>query len=212
MLILDIRPHNAFALARLPTARSLSVPSTLLKRPLFSLARLAQMLSSPAARARFSAYATFKKVLVYDADSNTLPEGGNLLGLMRKLRKEEYKGEVCWVKGGFHAVWRERMDVVDREPPSEGEEEEEDAVQGEGAVGAQAALNLFGPPTMTGTGLGLGAMGEGGGGVLRTKHLPMAAFTSSSTTSSRAYLRLPPSQVSLRVVLLNAMSAYACYV
>ena len=82
-------------------------------------------LASPAARARFSAYASFAAVLVYDADSSALPEGGNLLGLMRKLGREGNKAEVCGGKGGFHAGWRERMDLVDREPPSDGEEEEE---------------------------------------------------------------------------------------
>ncbi|KAH8077261.1 hypothetical protein BXZ70DRAFT_911390 [Cristinia sonorae] len=36
-LILDIRPHSAYTLGRLPNALPMSVPSTLLKRPGFSL-------------------------------------------------------------------------------------------------------------------------------------------------------------------------------
>lgn len=168
-LILDIRPHNAYALARLPTALSLSVPSTLLKRPLFSLARLAQMLASPTARARFSAYASYARIVVYDADSGVLAEGGNLLGLMRKFRKEGYEGEVCWVKGGFHAVWRENKECVVRDPPVE-EEEDEDAEEANATVGPLPSIDASSShPT--------------GANVLRTKHLPMAAFTSSSTTT-----------------------------
>ncbi|KAF7797795.1 hypothetical protein EIP86_008999 [Pleurotus ostreatoroseus] len=182
-IILDIRAHNAYTNARLPGALSLSVPSTLLKRPNFSLARLAQMLPSPAARARFSAYASFARVLVYDADSAALTDAGNLLGFMRKLRKEGYAGEVCWLRGGFHAVWREHGGLVDREPPPAEEDEEE--IGGVGALGAPAEL----PAAGLGAATTLGTV-RAAPPVLRANHLPMDAFTSTSVASRT--LRLPP--------------------
>ncbi|GJE96824.1 tyrosine protein phosphatase domain-containing protein [Phanerochaete sordida] len=194
ILILDIRPHNVYANARLPSALSLSVPSTLLKRPLFSLDRLAQMLS-PSTRARFSAWPTASKILVYDADSTTLAEGGNILGLLRKLRKEGYAGELCWVKGGFKAVWREQFDLVDQSAPVE-EEDEEGELPSQAALGAPAQLHqpaanipgvemsktMSAPPTMAGF-----PQSVPPSMLLRTKKLPMSAFTSSTTTSSRPY-------------------------
>ncbi|KAI0791825.1 hypothetical protein C8Q75DRAFT_805424 [Abortiporus biennis] len=169
-LILDIRPHNAFVIARLPNALSLSVPSTLLKRPNFSLARLAQMLPTASSRTRFSQWQTTSKILVYDSDSATLAEGGNLLGLMRKCRNEGFPQDrqVAWLKGGFQAVWRERSDLVDRKPPPH-EDEEEDDFSMKKTMSAPAGLPTFAPSAPA----------------LRTKHLPASAFTFSSTTSLR---------------------------
>jgi tyrosine-protein phosphatase 2/3 len=114
-LVIDIRPHNAHALARLPNALSLSVPSTLIKRPLFSLEKLSQMLSSSHARDMFVQWPNASSILVYDADSTILNEGGNLLGLLRKFRKEGFTRQLFWLKGGFKAVWRESLELVDQE-------------------------------------------------------------------------------------------------
>ncbi|OBZ79060.1 Receptor-type tyrosine-protein phosphatase gamma [Grifola frondosa] len=99
-LILDIRPHNSYAHARLPHALSLSVPSTLLKRPLFSLARLQQMIPSPTARARFARWDHASRIVVYDADASVLANGGNLLGLMRKFRNEGFPvhRDIAWLR------------------------------------------------------------------------------------------------------------------
>ena len=161
-LVIDIRPHNAYALARIPNALSLSVPSTLLKRPLFSLDKLAQMLSSTQARDKFSQWPHASSILIYDADSGVLNETGNLVGLLRKFRKEGYTRKLSWLKGGFKAVWREALDLVDQTRLVE-----EDEVPTKAAAPTPAAL-------------------------LRTKHLPMSAFTMDSTTTSRQVSPSPP--------------------
>ncbi|OSX68094.1 hypothetical protein POSPLADRAFT_1108046, partial [Postia placenta MAD-698-R-SB12] len=128
-LILDIRPHNAHAAARLPSALSLCVPSTLLKRPTFPLARLAPMLPSTAARTRFAAWRDASRIVVYDADAPALSDRPALLGLLRKFRAEGFEAskEVAWVRGGFNAIYRERPDLLDRSPivDEDGEEEDE---------------------------------------------------------------------------------------
>ncbi|KIJ68847.1 hypothetical protein HYDPIDRAFT_37273 [Hydnomerulius pinastri MD-312] len=150
-LILDIRPHAAHASGRIRHSLSLSVPSTLLKRPLFSLSKLAQMLPSHSARARFAAWSNADRILVYDADSVLTPDNSNICGLLRKFRAEGFAGELGWVRGGFQAVWREARELATTEPPSPDEDESE-------VVGSSV-------------------------GALRTKHLPKAAFSLSSTTS-----------------------------
>lgn len=200
ILILDIRPHNAYAIARLPSALSLSVPSTLLKRPLFSLDRLAQMLS-PSARTRFSTWPTVTKIVVYDADSTSLTEGGNILGLLRKLRKEGYNRDLCWLKGGFKAIWREHFDLVDQSAPAEEEDEQGELpphtapgvpqvlLQPTGNVpGVELSKTMSAPPTMAGF-----PQSVPPSVLLRTKNLPMSAFTSFSTTSTRPYRPGEPS-------------------
>ncbi|KAF8845484.1 hypothetical protein BDN67DRAFT_977510 [Paxillus ammoniavirescens] len=152
-LILDIRPHAAHASARIHRALSLSVPSTLLKRPLFSLSKLSQMLPSPSARARFAAWTSATRILVYDADSALTPDTSNIAGLLRKFRAEGFTGELGWVRGGFQAVWREARELATTEQLTPDEDDTE----------------------ATGT-----------SGALRTRHLPKAAFSLSSTTTAVA--------------------------
>lgn len=159
-LILDIRPHAAYSNARVPRAVSLSVPSTLLKRPLFSLHRLADMLPSANARARFSTWRSASRILVYDADSSAIPESSNIYGLLRKLKNDGFQGDLAWLKGGFQAVWREKRDIIDAHPPTpdvENDDDDDDAKSSPTQIQSS---------------------------VLRTHHLPMAAFSLSSTTVS----------------------------
>ncbi|KAF7340149.1 hypothetical protein MVEN_01933400 [Mycena venus] len=106
-LVVDIRPHAAYSSARIIRAVSLSVPSTLLKRPLFSLQRLSAMLPSHSARTQTS----------------------NIQGLLRKFRAEAPDAPIAlaWVQGGFQAVWQARRDLVDAVPPTPETETEDDA-------------------------------------------------------------------------------------
>ncbi|KAG6854067.1 hypothetical protein C0991_010814 [Blastosporella zonata] len=154
-LVVDIRPHAAYADARLPRALSLSVPSTLLKRPLFSLDRLAAMLPSPAARHRFTAFNQSVRILVYDADANSIPESSNIYGLLRKFRAAHFPGELAWLRGGFQSVWREQRHLIDTGPQEDHDDDDPDDV---------------GPAEPAAT------------PVLRTRHLPMTAFGLLSTT------------------------------
>ncbi|KAJ3754398.1 hypothetical protein EV360DRAFT_51725 [Lentinula raphanica] len=171
-LIIDIRPHAAYSSARIPTALSLSVPSTLLKRPLFSLDRLGAMLPSSSSRSRFSEWPKFSTILVYDVDSTGspfLPEGSNILGLLRKFSNDAaYSGStLLWLKGGFQRVWRECRDLVDFRPPDP--EAEEDSNES---------------------------------GSLKTAHLSSKAFGSGTTTRNSLDMfspqKRPPSTLSLR--------------
>lgn len=153
ILILDIRPHAAHTAARLHRALSLSIPSTLIKRPLFGLSKLVQMLHSSSARARFAAWPNANRILVYDADSVLVPDTSNIAGLLRKFRAEGFTGELAWVKGGFQAVWRDARHCVTTDHPSPDEDDPD---------------------------------GTTFSGALRTKHLPKAAFSLSTTTAANA--------------------------
>lgn len=185
-LILDIRPNAAFSSARLPRAVSLSVPSTLLKRPLFSLEKLSQMLPSKSARARFSEWSSAATILVYDADTSTMSDSSNINGLLRKFRNEGFSADkqLAWLKGGFVSVWRERSDLVFSGADQADDDDEDDA----DTLG-QMSLSKTPSPF-----------------VLRTKDLAMSAFTLSSTTSQRpshkspAPLALSPSAPPVRPV------------
>ncbi|KAL0580131.1 hypothetical protein V5O48_001907 [Marasmius crinis-equi] len=187
--IIDIRPHAAYASARIPTAISLSVPTTLLKRPLFSLDRLAAMLPSPNARERFGKWREAKKVVVYDADtsgggpSGTLAENSNILGLLRKFANDQaqgkFEGELFWLKGGFQRVWRERRHLVDTGPPPDDDDEENSSVaMAMKEVGKDNGGSRHGASN---AGFG-GRLGGTLAGALRPNTLPPSAFSTTSTT------------------------------
>ncbi|EJD55269.1 hypothetical protein AURDEDRAFT_109663 [Auricularia subglabra TFB-10046 SS5] len=131
-LVLDIRPNASFALARIPRALSLSVPSTLLKRPAFSLQKLSTMMR-PASQERFLAWRTAANIIVYDADTSILSDGNNVLGLLRKFKAEGFTGNIAWVRGGFTAVWREARHLVAETALTDSSEGEDDLRPGEGS-------------------------------------------------------------------------------
>ena len=145
-LILDIRPHAAHAAARVNYAVSLSVPTTLLKRPLFSLSKLSPMLPSPSSRARFADWSSASRIVVYDSDSILSPDNSIIAGLLRKFRAEGFTGELGWVRGGFQAVWREARGLATTEPLTP-EEDELDAASSSGTLRTthlpKAAFSLF---------------------------------------------------------------------
>jgi hypothetical protein len=152
-LIIDLRPHAQYANARLPRAMSLSVPSTLVKRPAFPLSKLADMLP-PGARARLSQWPSASRVLVYDADGAPPATASNIAGLLRKFVAEGCPStKLSWLEGGFQNVWRQHRELVDADPPSD----DDDDASGEEADEPKRAT-------------------------LQTRQLPAAAFTSTSTT------------------------------
>ncbi|KAJ7226090.1 hypothetical protein GGX14DRAFT_349051 [Mycena pura] len=159
-LVVDIRPHAAYSSARIARAVSLSVPSTLLKRPLFSLQRLSAMLPSASARARFSNWRSASRIVVYDADSMILGESSNINGLLRKFRAEapDCPIALAWVVGGFQAVWAARRDLVDAVPPTPETETDDDMEEAQSSHPRQR--------------------------ILRAHHLPRAAFSLASTTQA----------------------------
>ena len=119
---------------------------------------------------------------MYDADSAVLAEGGNVLGLLRKFRNEGYTRDVAFVRGGFHAVWREMPSLIDSEPPPR-----EDDDDGLPAMSKSASAPAAAP-------------------TLRTKHLPMSAFTHSSTVAAAAASQPSLSLSQRRTMHLHSLS------
>jgi hypothetical protein len=150
------------------------------------------MLPCKSSRLRFSAWSTASTILVYDAESSSISDGSNIQGLLQKFRNEGFSPDkkLAWLKGGFVSIWRERPDLVVSGPENVDEDDEE------GDQDAPSHLSLSGrmaptvlPPF-----------------VLRTKNLPMSAFTSTSTTS-----QLPTSMGShYSPVRLTSTSSSVC--
>lgn len=122
-LILDLRTHHLFTQSRIPSAVPITIPSTLLRRPNFTIAKVLPMLASDHDRNRLSAAfrpGEIDTIVVYDQDGLTSQEGGVLQGLLNKFDKEGFKGELCYVKGGFVAVVKAGVEgLVESTPPAQ---------------------------------------------------------------------------------------------
>jgi hypothetical protein len=198
-LVLDIRPLPAYHASRVPHAVPLSVPSTLLKRPLFSTEKLTEMLPNKVARRRFSEWRLAERILVYDADSTVLPEGSNILGLLRKFRAEaglaadpQPSGassvapkdlRLAWIKGGFQAILREHQSLLDL---SLTDDDDDDEVPSPPSFADPNHPEQSDPTSMASRQMTLSTPATHRPTLLRTKHLPLNAFTVSSTTSQRS--------------------------
>lgn len=112
-LIVDIRPYQHFQSSRLPNSISLNLPSILLKRSSTDWDRIAAAITEPAALERFSHWRSAATLLVLDTDTTVLAESNNLLGLLRKFRTAGYSGDLCWVKGGMTAIYKEARTIVE---------------------------------------------------------------------------------------------------
>lgn len=109
-LILDLRTHNSYTQSRIHTAVPITIPSTLLRRANFTLAKLVPMLDQESDRARLMEFQKgtdrITKIICYDQDGQAAGEGGTLAGLLGKFEKEGFKGKLCVIRGGFTAVQR----------------------------------------------------------------------------------------------------------
>ncbi|CED83806.1 Protein tyrosine phosphatase [Phaffia rhodozyma] len=123
-LILDLRTHNSYTHSRVPTAIPITIPSTLLRRANFTLARLVPMLDQESDQARIWEFQkgpdAITRIICYDQDGQSAGEGGILAGLLNKFEKDGFKGKLCIVRGGFAAVSKSNTQgLVDNSPLAE---------------------------------------------------------------------------------------------
>jgi len=145
VLILDLRPPSSFVQSHLPGALSLPVPSTLLKRPAFTIDKLAQMLSTKAAKS-ITRFKDAKEIVIIDQDSPIAAPGSVIVGLANKFgnamsesESQARQGHVHFVKGGMAAC--QNLDGVQLESGQDesSEEEAEAKVDGANSPGSPTA-------------------------------------------------------------------------
>ncbi|WVO18343.1 hypothetical protein L204_106058 [Cryptococcus depauperatus] len=102
-LILDVRPPSSFQISHIPSSHSLPIPSTLLRRPAFTLSKLTPMLV-PSSMRQVSEWRQKNDIVLIDADSGNVPVGGVLEGVAGKFLREGYEGNLWFVKGGHAAI------------------------------------------------------------------------------------------------------------
>lgn len=103
-LILDLRLPSSYEESHLPQAHSVSVPSTLLRRPAFGIGKLISMLTSKVSQDAVSAWRDTKDIILIDQDSTVVTDGSVLQGVASKFEREGYNGNVWFVHGGHTAI------------------------------------------------------------------------------------------------------------
>ena len=116
-LILDLRPPTSFHSSHLPRSHSLPIPSTLLRRPAFSLQKLTEMLSSPS-REAVASWRDKRDIVMLDADSTRVLENSVMTGLARKFEREGFQGTMWFLQGGHAALSGTDIDMVSEEAGS----------------------------------------------------------------------------------------------
>lgn len=111
-LILDLRPPSLFQASHLPASHSLPVPSTLLRRPAFTMDRVLQMLS-PSSQDAVSQWREKSDIILLDAESSSAPPASTLDGLANKFVSEGFTGNLWFVRGGHNAAKAANVRLVE---------------------------------------------------------------------------------------------------
>ncbi|OLL25868.1 Tyrosine-protein phosphatase non-receptor type 1 [Neolecta irregularis DAH-3] len=121
LLILDVRLHSAYEDARIASAVHISVPSTLLKRPSFTLARISDSIPDTGQRSKFTSYKRARLIVIYDADCANITDSWPGKQLAKKFATESCDSQalrVFYLKGGFKTFSSVNRDLIDTLPIS----------------------------------------------------------------------------------------------
>ena len=116
ILLLDLRVFPHFASSRVRGALNLCIPTTLLKRPSFSVQKLADTFTVEADQAEFARWRACRYIVLYDANSAQLKDAATSVNVLKKFSTEGWKGQGLVVRGGFLAVSRAFPGVIDKDP------------------------------------------------------------------------------------------------
>jgi len=106
LLLLDVRTYKSFAESRVLTAVNLCIPTTLLKRPSFNVAKLSDTFANSQDKERFGRWKQMKYIVVYDADSRDANDPSALAALhtLGKFPREGWGGQAYILKGRIIAA------------------------------------------------------------------------------------------------------------
>ncbi|EWC44757.1 hypothetical protein DRE_06535 [Drechslerella stenobrocha 248] len=116
ILLLDLRPFQSFSMARIVGSINVSIPTTLLKRPSFNIAKLTDSLGGPAMKAQLARWKEVNTIIVYDASSNVVKDSITAAHTVSKFSREGWNGEAYLLSGGFDQFSDIFPELVDQKP------------------------------------------------------------------------------------------------
>lgn len=114
-LILDLRVTPQYSQSRIAGALSLCIPTTLLKRPSFNLAKLTDTFKVPAEHGKFLTWKECEYIILYDTHSNTIKDATSAMHTIKKFTNEGWTGKAAILAGGFK-TFSQQGEFVDRNP------------------------------------------------------------------------------------------------
>lgn len=113
-LVLDLRVYPQYAASRIRGALSLCIPTTLIKRPAFTVQKLEDTFTSRENKVQFARWREAEYIIVYDANSTLAKEAVTSFNVLKKFALEGWQGTGVVVKGGFAAFARSMPAYIDR--------------------------------------------------------------------------------------------------
>lgn len=113
VIVLDLRVSPQYTASRVRGALNLCIPTTLLKRPAFTVQKLADTFTSDADKTKFNRWRTAAYLVVYDSSSTQPKEAIMPFTVLKKFNTEGWKGAGYVIKGGFAGIQKLAPQLVD---------------------------------------------------------------------------------------------------
>ena len=119
VLILDLPVAPQYASSRVRGALNLCIPTTLLKRPMYNVSKLADTFADRGEKSKFLSWEHARYIIVYDANSTHPKDAISCQNVLKKFTSEGWKGTPMVVKGGFSEVSKKCAELVDKQQGSD---------------------------------------------------------------------------------------------
>ena len=116
ILLLDLRVYPQYSTARVRDALNLCIPTTLMKRPSYTVSKLAEAFTNDHDRQKFSRWSECTHICVYDVNSNLAKEAVLPFTVLKKFASEGWTGQGLVIKGGFAACVKAVPSIIEKGP------------------------------------------------------------------------------------------------
>lgn len=116
-LVVDVRPFAQYSKSRINTAVNICIPSTLLKRPTFTLTRFCEFMI-PSQRSCIENLNTYDSVVIYDQSTeevSTTVYSPIVYTILKFSRAENMKGKLYYLRGGLSSLSETQPSLIDNE-------------------------------------------------------------------------------------------------
>ncbi|KAG0008418.1 hypothetical protein BGZ80_003464 [Entomortierella chlamydospora] len=103
IMLLDMRPPECHTASSIRTSVGVSVPSMLLKRPMYSLDMVAEQLTTKREVETFTDWRRFPNIVLFDATGATPVKGTPMYYIAQKFRREGCDATLAYIHGGYNA-------------------------------------------------------------------------------------------------------------
>ncbi|KAI8579911.1 hypothetical protein K450DRAFT_239698 [Umbelopsis ramanniana AG] len=103
LLLLDVQSFVQYSRSHIRTAVGVSVPSTILRRPTFTLEKLSEAIVKDESKVKLKNWQSADTIVMYDQNSYHVQEASTMHYLFQKFQKQGFKGQLFYLYGGMDA-------------------------------------------------------------------------------------------------------------